>query len=173
MDLKITTLEKAEYLVDLYRQINRNPSPDKNGGFLNLVHPYFSSKYCCPIGDIPGRKAKKYYGFSLEKATRLYSDWLRNFALGIDTKDILSSYQTRDPKENKWGGAVLFEDKHESPSIISFSGLNEFGDEAFSLILGYSFGLAKDKTLFERVKNASNNPIVDEMFEKFKEKYPL
>ncbi len=165
-------IEKAKYLIGLSQKVKNNPSPEKKGGFLKLLCPGHTDALPLKVGDIPIGKGDKYASFAIEKAHRLYSHWLRESVINPD-KSIVSSYQTRNPKENMWGGAVLFDDENCTPEIVSFSGLSEVSDEALSLILVYSFGLAKDKTLFEKVKKISANPVVDEMFERFKEKYPL
>lgn len=93
------------------------------------------------IGDLPLEKAPKRFVFSQEKACRL--------ALWPTDE---SSYRTRNPEKNRWGGAIRFRDK-----ILSFSGLPEHGDEAAML----NTGCMADQGFLEaaaRIAALSNNP---------------
>jgi len=65
-------------------------------------------------------KRKKYVALSREKAVRL----LRHV-------EHLLSWQSRDPENNKWGGAIRLPSGH----IISFSGFPELVDEALCMSL--------------------------------------
>ena len=105
---------------------------------------------------------KKYLRFSQEKAHRLYSDWLRDPAS-------VSSWQTRQPEIDRYGGAVLFSSCQEYCNIISFSGLNELSDEALSLTLGYHLGFETNSEFAERVINISKNIVFKEMYKIFSE----
>lgn len=66
-------------------------------------------------------KGKQSFDFSLEKGRRL-----------IEHPDHLSSWQSRDPDNSKWGGAIRV-----GEFILSFSGLPELVDEALMLNLVY------------------------------------
>jgi len=70
-----------------------------------------------PIGIMPEEKVVKYLAFCQEKAKRLAKH-----------SDHMSSWESRNPDENQWGGAIKIEDL-----IYSFSGLPELGDEAAML----------------------------------------
>jgi len=164
-------IDKTKYLIAISKEAKGNPSPDKSGGFLTFGLKDFEQNYMGFIGEVPMEKQLKYSRLSQEKAYRIYSDWLRNID---DLKEVFSSYQTRNPDLNMWGGAVLFEHKYVAPNIISFSGLSEVADEALSFILGHSFGFTKgNEELFEKVKKTSDNPVIENMFDRFNKEYKL
>ncbi len=71
------------------------------------------------VGMPPQDKWRQYHQFSQEKAQRVM--WNRQF----------SSWQSRDPENGKWGGAVSI-----VPWVLSMSGLKELDDEAYSLVVG-------------------------------------
>ena len=66
------------------------------------------------IGAVPSEKAERYKSLSQEKAQRLF--------LNIKGGHI-TSYESRSPQGDKWGGAIATE-----KLIISFSGFPEDGD---------------------------------------------
>ncbi|QQG42499.1 MAG: hypothetical protein HYW15_03265 [Candidatus Giovannonibacteria bacterium] len=70
-----------------------------------------------PIGNISEEKAEKYLSFCQEKAKRL-----------AQHAEHLSSWESRCPDQNRWGGAVRVGD-----FIFSMSGFPELGDEAIML----------------------------------------
>ena len=71
------------------------------------------------VGSVPLEKAKRYLTFAIEKAVRLFS-----------YSEHKTSWESRDPIQNKWGGAVA--GKHY---ILSFSGFPEKGDTVLMLRL--------------------------------------
>jgi len=73
------------------------------------------------LGEVPKEKQERYLSLSLEKGQRLYQDYRANI------KNI-SSWQTRNPDKDLWGGAIRI---HKY--ILSFSGLAELLDEALVL----------------------------------------
>ncbi|HEV8666248.1 MAG TPA: hypothetical protein VN665_00155 [Candidatus Paceibacterota bacterium] len=74
------------------------------------------------IGKVPSEKLSKYWTLAEQKATRL-SDH-------IPYARHISSWQSRNPTNNHWGGAI------KAPRhVYSFSGLPEMYDEAFMLLL--------------------------------------
>jgi hypothetical protein len=165
--------KRAKYLIEISKELKENPSPEKSGGYLTLVIDGFDDFTSLRVGEkIPAEKLVKYEIFSQEKAHRVYAHWLRKFPFEKSLQ-IVSSYQSRNPKEEKWGGAVLFnkEVKDYEPDIVSFSGLSEFADEALSYIIGYCLGFQKNDGLLEKIKEVSKNPMVDEMFSRFNEKF--
>jgi hypothetical protein len=81
------------------------------------------------IGICPPEKAKKYLTLSLEKSGRLFSQPLH-----------YASFQSRNPAEDKWGGAIT-----AGSIIISFSGLSEMADEALSVYVAWNMGLIDNK----------------------------
>lgn len=92
----------------------------RTGGYFCLADkesgmPLFITQ----VGEVPKEKAGKYLSFCQEKAGRL-----------AQNKAHWSSWQSRNPDQEKWGGAVRTE-----IGILSFSGLPELGDEAVMLVV--------------------------------------
>ena len=164
MDLNLDQLKiTANSFIKISKDLISNKNPEKEGGYLTLALNAFSIKHVLEIGNYNIEKKEKYLRFSQEKAHRLYSDWLRDPAS-------VSSWQTRQPEINKYGGAVLFNFVNNlSPScnIISFSGLNEHADETVSFMLAYHLNLANSSDL-EKITRISKNQVLEEMFKKFK-----
>lgn len=74
------------------------------------------------VGVPPREKMDKYQKFALEKAKRLFR-----------YPEHTTSWESRNPKKNQWGGAVAGEE-----FIYSFSGLPEDGDTlAMSKVAGF------------------------------------
>lgn len=166
MSLNVDELVKvANQLVVISQRLPSNINPKDAGGYLTVGLDGFSTKHVLEIGiPTPFADRDLYRRFSQEKAHRLYSDWLRNPA------ETFSSWQTRQIKANKYGGAVLFNtlEEGEIPScdIISFSGHTENTDEAISLTLGHYLGLATPEATNEIIA-FSDNKVFDEMFRAF------
>jgi hypothetical protein len=147
-------------LIKISQTIDGNTAPEKAGGWLTLASSNCENINSFAFHPISKEKEIKYLNFSREKAHRLYAHFLREGA-----PSIFSSYQSRSPEENKWGGSVIFGLNNDS-KIISFSGLTEHCDEALSLSLGYYLGLENDEKFAKRVIDYSQNPIFEEMFHK-------
>jgi len=151
----------AHALVARSQKAPSNTNPEKAGGYLVIGSEGFEERYILKIGNCPAEKDNKYRNFAQEKAHRLFSDWLRD-------PSSISSWQTREPNLNRWGGAVLFPiigERGPSCDIISFSGLIEPADEALGLMLGYQFKLATDPKFAERVIDISANKVYREMMQ--------
>ena len=88
----------------------------RTGGFLYLCEPDGRMVCHLRLGIPDPNKWDKYVAFSAEKAQRL----------GENPNHLLS-WQSRNPEENKWGGAILLPDKRR----LSFSGFPEKTDEAY------------------------------------------
>ena len=73
---------------------------------------------------MPAERGQKYLELAQEKARRL-----------AEHPDHWSSWQSRNPDEGKWGGAV-----NAGAYIFSFSGLPELADEAAMLLTALSLG---------------------------------
>lgn len=87
----------------------------KRGGFFCLMDKKTGEiLLLCLIGQVPFEKIERYRSLAQEKATRLFSHL---------TEGHLTSYESRDPVNDKWGGAIVG-DKY----IHSFSGFPEDGD---------------------------------------------
>ncbi|MDI6734225.1 MAG: hypothetical protein QMD50_01885 [Patescibacteria group bacterium] len=96
-------------------------SENRKGGYFCL----FDIILKCPviismIGEVPAEKAGKYHRLSIEKAQRTF-----------DHSEHKSSYESRNEKEEKYGGAI-----RARRYIFSFSGLKkEEEDEAAMLVV--------------------------------------
>lgn len=65
--------------------------------------------------------------------------------------DQVSSYQSRDEKQDRWGGAIATRNYY-----LSFSGLPELCDEALTLIVARTLGLLNDRQA-RRIAGISKN----------------
>ncbi len=92
------------------------------------------------MGEVSLQKAPKYLEFCQEKAARLAGH-----------RDHESSYESRNPGKDRWGGAVRCGNK-----IFSFSGLPELGDEAVMLKAALLSNTPIE--VLERIAQRSNNP---------------
>ena len=97
------------------------------------------------IGSVSPEKGEKYLANCIEKTKRLAAH-----------PEQLSSWESRDPAKNQWGGAV------RGNYIYSLSGLPELGDEAVMLALmlllqGHSLTL---EDISQRTKNPYYVPLL-------------
>ncbi len=152
---------EASRLITISQKIPSNPDRTREGGVLTVGVDGFSQKHVLDIGSYPADKGDKYTRLSQEKAHRAYAHWLRQPEVAV------SSWQTRNPQEMMFGGAVLFPPIKESPNIISFSGLAEITDEAISLVLGCYLGLAQ-RGYADKVAGISENQVYEELFKRSK-----
>lgn len=123
-------IRQAENRFQLVRDAFNQGKPEgeqRHGGYLCLaaVKP-IGLQFSPPIiqvrlGSPAAGKLVKYHALSIEKMDRLRR-----------RSGDRSSWQSRDESRGQWGGAICLEDRD---LIISFSGLNEAGDEAFALLL--------------------------------------
>ncbi|MEK6891414.1 MAG: hypothetical protein AABX03_04745 [Nanoarchaeota archaeon] len=157
-------IQVTEALVKISQKAPSNNRQEKEGGFLTLVLGDFKKMRIFEIGNYDHSKRDKYASFSQEKAHRVYSDWLRN-------KTAVSSWQTRQPEIDRYGGAVLFGYDYFKRGvsvplhdIVSFSGLSEASDEAVSAMLGYGFLPQVDDEALKKIANVSKNDVLKEMF---------
>lgn len=109
----------------------RTDKATKTGGVLTILKEG-TSILQLPVGILSTEKWWKYTNISLEKAGRL------DYYAHDHHHCHISSWQSRNPDEEHWGGAVITRDKLWT---LSFSGLPELADEAFCLMLVYIFGL--------------------------------
>lgn len=165
--------ETASALVAISRELKGNPSPEKEGGYLTVVPSGFSEGvHVLEIGSFPEEKYDKYRSLSAEKASRVFANWLRAPFNERSRDDVVSSYQTRDPDLNMWGGAVVFDSRTNFevvryPNIVSFSGLSELADEALSYVIGRSLHYGEGPDLLQKIKDTSGNELIDEMIGRF------
>ena len=99
----------------------------------------------CQIGINPPEKREKRFGLCQEKALRLYQNPSHK-----------TSYQSRNPAERKYGGAVRV-----GNFIFSFSGIpDELDDEALMAFVAYKAGLlTQNETLSLGVSNINEHLI--------------
>jgi UDP-N-acetylmuramoylalanine-D-glutamate ligase len=91
-------------------------------------------------------------GISQEKAQRMV--WHASF----------SSFQTREPENQKWGGAVC-----AIPYAISISGLKELDDEAFALAIAAKTGVMPVTTADAISEFSKNHDRWRDMFDALKD----
>lgn len=101
------------------------------------------------FGEILWNKRQKYFKLSQEKACRLQKSAL----------SIVSSWQTRNETEDKYGGAV-----RAGGYVLSFSGLPELADEAFVLLIATACGIANAELLRNEIAlRSGSNKLYDEI----------
>ena len=116
-------------------------SPEKRtGGFLCLVRENGPVVGLTMIGEPSQDTAGKYEAFAREKAWRLMS-----------LPEDQSSFQSRVPDQQQWGGAVWV-----SGGTLSFSGLPEKLDEAFVVVLALRLRYLNRKKAEEIVAISQN-----------------
>jgi hypothetical protein len=133
-----------------------NPRPENKGAYLVLRQRASGLVLLANlIGDFSySERAIKCYGFAHEKGERL----------GNRPED-LSSWQSRNPDEEKWGGAVV-----AGNFLLSLSGLPELGDEAVMLVTAFLVGWS-DETEIRQIATISSNPFLDPLFKKSTERW--
>lgn len=103
--------------------------PSRRGGYFCLVEPE-GNQMALPtlvlgIGTVPAEKGPRYLALAQEKARRLAKH-----------PEHRSSWQSRNPDKDEWGGAIV-----ASPYIFSFSGLSpDTADEAAMLMVAVELG---------------------------------
>ncbi len=142
-------LESIFYFVkEVERQVIRfsllgeeyNPT-QKAGGVLVIYtkEGKWLANIC--IGDVPPESTAKYTSVAM---TKIY--------ILLKNPDYLSSYQGRDPDNGLWGGGIRTEEH-----FISFSGLNEAGDEAVILVAAQAQEKIRDTDVAKIVLLSNNN----------------
>lgn len=86
------------------------------------------------VGEVPKSRRDECIKLCQEKANRLEAEYL------ADRKNTKSSWQTRNPENDKWGGATLGPDSQERQYAFSFSGLPELCDEVATLLTAVEVG---------------------------------
>lgn len=137
-DSVIVTAAKA---VKMFKKIEQGGASKSRGGFLTVRSMNSGLVlFIVPIGEFPGEKIEKYLNLSQEKAKRLLKN---HYHLNH-----VSSWQSRNPDNREYGGAVCVLRRRGVQHILSFSGLPEFGDEAVSLFVAVrEFSLSVPKAL--------------------------
>ena len=123
--------------------------PDCTGGYLAWTDsngiPFIAGLMW---GSMPIGKAAKRREFALEKATRLALHNLHR-----------TSYRSRNPKEERWGGAI-----RAGLHILSFSGFPEKWDEAAMFVLAIKLGWINSDDVFRHI-SPKRNPHLRPLFQ--------
>lgn len=150
---------EAERIILNYLFLTLERREDQQGGLLSIISSDDSRLLLRrPIGTFDKRYEDKYRDLSLEKAQRLFRRLSKNHH---------SSWQSRNARKDAWGGAIL-----AKKIIISFSGLPERHDEAFSLLMAMKLDILN---YFEAKKIAviSENEVFDVMHTKCSNDFKL
>ena len=102
--------------------LDANQIKDRHGGYLTVWFEDTPAPFLVLLVStdyVPLNKRKKYMRLSQEKAKRV-----------LEHQSHDSSWQSREPEADQWGGAI-----QSGTCAISFSGLPELADEAFCLML--------------------------------------
>lgn len=120
---------------------------EREGGYFCLVEQanHFVPVAVALIGEVTNpEKRQKYFDYAREKATRLGN---------VPLPTHVSSWLTRNPEKNKWGGGIKAGNYY-----MAFSGLPELADEAAMLLAAWRLGwLTKDQA--DAIAKQSNNQI--------------
>ena len=124
-----------------------NPQPDRAlAGYFTLLSKATGATLSgFAFGDVPAEKEERYRSFSMEKALRLFANMAQHG----------SSFESRDPALDLWGGAINAHD-----FILSFSGMPELLDEAVMLIVAYQMGWLNWQEV-NYIAQKSNNGFVE------------
>lgn len=122
--------------------------PQDTGGVL-IVGPLSDEVvfYVAMIGEFSRFTPEQSYEIALEKAIRLSRKPLQ-----------ISSWQSRNPTEKQYGGAIL-----TGEHILSFSGFSEHGDEAVVLCAAWICSLLGEARI-KAIVAISENPLFEQCF---------
>jgi len=135
------------FIIPVLTNLPGNPKPHKKSGYLTIRQKADGKiLLVAEIGNCPFSKAEKYLRLSLEKGERLFRH-----------PKHLSSWQSRDPEKEKYGGAIV-----TNEFILSFSGFREYLDEAMVLVLAeFLRWISREQA--EKIAAISNNPFYREL----------
>lgn len=147
-------LQVGNSVVQILLALPENPKPEKQGCYFALFkksEDRFLGIAQVGIFSEPDF-ARRCFGYSQEKALRL-----------LTNVGHISSWQTRDPENKKYGGAITTPSVSLMPAIgqdliLSASGFPEHGDEAFDLTLGVCFNLLNIGDV-DQIITISENPL--------------
>lgn len=143
-DLFIPFLEK----IGSYRPEYRRES---YGGYLSILDNQDKEVFVCgKVGEVPEDKNLKYRTVSLEKPTRLFVH-----------PEHLTSFQSRNPEEGKWGGAIRTKNL-----LLSFSGFHEKTDTLY-VIEGAKIVAEIDKQTISEILRITETQELYLEFQKF------
>ncbi len=120
---------------------------DREGGMFVLMRAVTGEIIVGPkqVGQINNGKEDKYAEFAQEKPVRL-----------LEHPDHCLSWESRDPDNNKWGGAV-----NDGLFVWSFSGLSEEQDEALVLMASHLCGRIRNGDPKAMAEISNNRIIID------------
>ncbi|MDO8444059.1 MAG: hypothetical protein Q7S80_00965 [bacterium] len=106
------------------------------------------------VGHVINGKDDRYIELCQEKATRLEARH--------ESNGDVTSWQSRDPESDRWGGAILGPDGHDRQYAFSFSGLPDLCDEAVTLLTAVKVGhLSGEEALEIGDVSGSSNILVE------------
>ena len=125
--------------------------PSRRGGYFCLVergwNPMALPTLVLGVGTVPAEKGPKYLAFTQEKARRLHQH-----------PEHRSSWQSRNPDKDEWGGAIV-----AGPYIFSFSGFTpDTADEAAMLLAAVELGYLEMVEALA-IANRSDNQLFKQM----------
>ncbi|MEI6040504.1 MAG: hypothetical protein WCP91_04105 [Candidatus Berkelbacteria bacterium] len=106
------------------------------------------------IGEVSDDNKDEYIELCQEKVHRLEAEFL------ADPQHVRSSYQSRDPENNKWGGAITGFDNDGTGYLFGFSGLPELCDEAIMVVAVMEVGLLADDEALEIAEISGSDDIL-------------
>jgi hypothetical protein len=149
----VRIVDEVGKAIKLLVDLPDNPRPESKGGYLSI----FSGKtgvllFSVLIGEVPPEKVEKYSNLSREKAQRL-----------LKNPGHLSSWQTRNPEEDKYGGAIRVILETGQEFIFSISGFPEVGDETVVLVSAIST-LGFNAKRAEEIAKISGNDLFNHLY---------
>ncbi len=97
------------------------------------------------VGTVPPEKTMRYFALCQEKATRL---------LSLTEEGHVSSWQSREPDQGRYGGAIVTSD-----FVFGFSGLTEEGDEGVLVRACFDVGMLSLDSV-QTIASTSCNPFL-------------
>jgi len=154
-------LEIAEEVMARFLLLPENPKPERTGGFIAVLE-FFGPKMLMvnELGVCERKLQARCFGYCQEKVRRLFDN---------AAKGHVSSWQSRDPDNKKYGGAITVhmygKGCREAKDIIgAVSGLVEHGDEAVTLVIWMIFHwliLSEAQAIADISENPLFRPLVN------------
>jgi hypothetical protein len=134
LDLEEVLLEALGNLIP--EAVDLINDPKRKGGYLCVTMPTGTPLCVLIVGEVePEEKAQKYFEFCQEKAKRLAAN-----------AGHVSSWQSRDESQNRYGGAI-----RTGKFILSFSGFPEDWDEACMVVAAQQCGFEINLPLIKKI----------------------
>lgn len=143
-------IDCADCVINVASKMVEAEKKEKRGGYLVVLEVASGSiELILRLNYFNSAKAPKYIEFAMEKASRLYL-CIKGTEEGDERS--LTSYATRNPANDKWGGAI-----YGKELIFSFSGLPELYDEAAMFVVAIHLGELEESVVLDRI-DAERNP---------------